>query len=232
MPLRRDLLRRGGGAHQQPRRVARREARAGRTSASARRRRRRAPLSARRSSRQGASPQSPASRPAAPGRYLPACPSLRPAPRRGRRSPACQPAADRRGATVLFASGADLQSINPLLTPASARPTGAALRAAHHPRALRRRRSWPGRTWRASGAGAPDRRTLTLHPACRRPLARRRRRPPRATCAWTLDAARDPGDRLSPRSPTSSGLRRIAAPRRLHAGAATSPIHSPAFPTC
>jgi len=31
-------------------------------------------------------------------------------------STACQPAADRRGATVLFASGADLQSINPLLT--------------------------------------------------------------------------------------------------------------------
>ena len=29
---------------------------------------------------------------------------------------ACQPAAGRRGATVLFASGADLQSINPLLT--------------------------------------------------------------------------------------------------------------------
>ena len=29
---------------------------------------------------------------------------------------ACQPAASRRGATVLFASGADLQSINPLLT--------------------------------------------------------------------------------------------------------------------
>src|SRR4029079_12268680 len=30
--------------------------------------------------------------------------------------PACQPEADRRGATVLYASGADLQSINPLLT--------------------------------------------------------------------------------------------------------------------
>jgi peptide/nickel transport system substrate-binding protein len=30
--------------------------------------------------------------------------------------PACQPEATRRGATVLFASGADLQSINPLLT--------------------------------------------------------------------------------------------------------------------
>jgi peptide/nickel transport system substrate-binding protein len=30
--------------------------------------------------------------------------------------PACQPEASRRGATVLFASGADLQSINPLLT--------------------------------------------------------------------------------------------------------------------
>jgi peptide/nickel transport system substrate-binding protein len=30
--------------------------------------------------------------------------------------PACQPEAGRRGATVLFASGADLQSINPLLT--------------------------------------------------------------------------------------------------------------------
>ena len=29
---------------------------------------------------------------------------------------ACQPEADRRGATVLYASGADLQSINPLLT--------------------------------------------------------------------------------------------------------------------
>jgi hypothetical protein len=29
---------------------------------------------------------------------------------------ACQPSGSRRGATVLFASGADLQSINPLLT--------------------------------------------------------------------------------------------------------------------
>jgi hypothetical protein len=28
----------------------------------------------------------------------------------------CQPAAARRGATVLFASGADLQSMNPLVT--------------------------------------------------------------------------------------------------------------------
>jgi peptide/nickel transport system substrate-binding protein len=104
--------------------------------------------------------------------------------------PACQPEAGRRGATVLFASGADLQSINPLLT--------------QHPLARQVQRYvllttlarydstlTPGpylaREWRWS----PDRRALAfaLHPGVRWhdgvPTTARDVR-------WTLEAARDP----------------------------------------
>ena len=53
---------------------------------------------------------------------------------------------------MLFASGADLQSINPLRHAASARAPGAALRAAHHPRPLRLGARARGPTWRAAWA--------------------------------------------------------------------------------
>ena len=104
--------------------------------------------------------------------------------------PACQPEAGRRGATVLFASGADLQSINPLLT--------------QHPLARQVQRyvllttlarydstlapePYLARAWRWS----EDRRTLTfaLHPGVRWhdgvPTTAR-------DVVWTLTAARDP----------------------------------------
>ncbi len=104
--------------------------------------------------------------------------------------PACQPEADRRGATVLFASGADLQSINPLLT--------------QHPLARQVQRyvllttlarydsalvpqPYLARAWRWS----EDRRTLrfTLHRGVRwhdgAPTTAR-------DVAWTLSTAREP----------------------------------------
>ena len=103
---------------------------------------------------------------------------------------ACQPEAGRRGATVLFASGADLQSINPLFT--------------QHPLARQVQRyvllttlarydsalvpqPYLAREWRWSD----DRRTLTLmlHPGVRwhdgAPTTAR-------DVVWTLDRARDP----------------------------------------
>ena len=93
---------------------------------------------------------------------------------------ACQPEAARRGATVLFASGADLQTINPLL--------------AQHPLARQVQRyvllttlarydsaltpePYLARRWSWSG----DRRAAHLRPPSRRPMARRRGRRPRAT---------------------------------------------------
>ena len=110
--------------------------------------------------------------------------------------PACQPEADRRGATVLFASGADLQSINPLLT--------------QHPLARQVQRYVllttlarydsalvPGRTSPANGAGA---RIAAPSPSCSTPASAgtTARRPRRAT--W-------PG-RSTPRA-----IRRPAIPR-------------------
>jgi len=103
---------------------------------------------------------------------------------------ACQPAASRRGATVLFASGADLQSMNPLVTlhPLARQvqryvllTTLARYDAALVPRPYLAR-AW---TW------SPDRRALTFHllpdvpwhdgvPTTSRDVR------------WTLEAARDP----------------------------------------
>jgi peptide/nickel transport system substrate-binding protein len=104
--------------------------------------------------------------------------------------PACQPEAGRRGATVLYASGADLQSINPLLT--------------QHPLARQVQRYVLLTTLaRYDGALAPepylarewhwsaDRRTLTF---ALRPGVRWHDGTPTTArdVAWTLDAARDP----------------------------------------
>ena len=121
--------------------------------------------------------------------------------------PACQPEADRRGATVLYASGADLQSINPLLT--------------QHPLARQVQRyvllttlarydsalvpvPYLAREW----GWSKDRRTLTfvLHAGVRwhdgAPTTAR-------DVAWTLDAARDPATgypRLTDLAPVAAVL--------------------------
>ena len=98
--------------------------------------------------------------------------------------------ADRRGATVLFASGADLQSINPLLTvhPLARQVQRYVLLTtlARYDSAL------TPRPYLARRVGVePDRRRLTFHlePAVRwhdgRPTTAR-------DVVWTLDAARDP----------------------------------------
>src|SRR5688572_2641621 len=124
--------------------------------------------------------------------------------------PACQPEASRRGATVLFASGADLQSINPLLT--------------QHPLARQVQRyvllttlarydsalvpqPYLAREWRWGGG----RRTLTfvLQPDVRwhdgGPTTAR-------DVVWTLDAARDP----------ETGYPRLTDARAISEAAATS----------
>jgi len=104
--------------------------------------------------------------------------------------PACQPEAGRRGATVLFASGADLQSINPLLTqhPLARQVQRYVLLTtlARYDSALVPR-PYLAREWQWS----EDRRTLALdlHTGVRwhdgaRTTAR--------DVVWTLDAARDP----------------------------------------
>ncbi|HEU4525772.1 MAG TPA: ABC transporter substrate-binding protein [Gemmatimonadales bacterium] len=123
---------------------------------------------------------------------------------------ACQPEAGRRGATVLYASGADLQSINPLLT--------------QHPLARQVQRyvllttlarydsalapaPYLAREWRWGG----DRRTLTLvlQPGVRwhdgAPTTAR-------DVVWTLDAARDP----------ETGYPRLTDTRAISEAAATS----------
>jgi len=123
-------------------------------------------------------------------------------------STACQPAADRRGATVLFASGADLQSINPLLTqhPLARQVQRYVLLTtlARYDSAMVARpylaREW---TW------SPDRRTLrfALHTRVRWhdgvPTTAR-------DAAWTLAAARDPATGY-PRLADLAGLDRVAA---------------------
>jgi peptide/nickel transport system substrate-binding protein len=122
---------------------------------------------------------------------------------------ACQPAADRRGATVLFASGADLQSINPLLTqhPLARQVQRYVLLTtlARYDSGLVARpylaREW---TWSA------DRRTLrfVLHSGVRWhdgvPTTAR-------DAAWTLGAARDPATGY-PRLADLGDLRDITAP--------------------
>ena len=103
---------------------------------------------------------------------------------------ACQPSAARRGATVLFASGADLQSINPLLTlhPLARQVQRYLLLTtlARYDSTLTPR-PYLARRWEWSAGG----RSLTFHlePAVRwhdgAPTTARDVR-------WTLDAARDP----------------------------------------
>jgi peptide/nickel transport system substrate-binding protein len=121
----------------------------------------------------------------------------------------CQPTAARRGPTVLFASGADLQSINPLLTlhPLARQVQRYVLLTtlARYDSALVPRpylaRAW---TW------SPDRRSLTfrLAPGVRwhdgRPTTPRDVR-------WTLDAARDPVVGY-PRAGELAALDGVAAP--------------------
>lgn len=123
--------------------------------------------------------------------------------------PACQPEAGRRGATVLFASGADLQSINPLLT--------------QHPLARQVQRyvllttlvrydsalavaPYLAREWRWSR----DRRTLTFF--LQRGVPWHDGEPTTARdVLWTLTAARDPATgypRLTDLQPIAS----LAAP--------------------
>jgi peptide/nickel transport system substrate-binding protein len=121
---------------------------------------------------------------------------------------ACGSSAERRGATVLFASGADLQSINPLLTvhPLARQVQRYVLLTtlARYDSALTPRpylaRSW---TW------SPDRRSLTFHldsipwhdghPTTSRDVV------------WTLRAARDPATGY-PRASELVALQSITAP--------------------
>jgi peptide/nickel transport system substrate-binding protein len=103
---------------------------------------------------------------------------------------ACQPSADRRGNTVLFASGADLQSINPLLTvhPLARQVQRYVLLTtlARYDSTLTPR-PYLARAWEWS----VDRRRLTFHlePAVQWHDGRRTTS---RDVVWTLDAARDP----------------------------------------
>jgi peptide/nickel transport system substrate-binding protein len=103
---------------------------------------------------------------------------------------ACQPDAGRRGATVLFASGADLQSINPLLTvhPLARQVQRYVLLTTlvRYDSALVMR-PYLARKWEWS----PDRTTLTFHleTAVRWHDGRSTTA---GDVAWTLEAARDP----------------------------------------
>ena len=121
----------------------------------------------------------------------------------------CQPAAARRGATVLFASGADLQSINPLLTlhPLARQVQRYVLftTLARYDSALVPR-PYLARSWHWSA----DRRRLTLRltTAVRwhdgEPTTARDVR-------WTLDAARDPVVGY-PRAAELASLGKVDAP--------------------
>jgi peptide/nickel transport system substrate-binding protein len=121
----------------------------------------------------------------------------------------CQPTAARRGATVLFASGADLQSINPLVTlhPLARQVQRYVLLTtlARYDSALVPR-PYLARAWDWSG----DRRTLLVHLA-----AGVRWHDGVATTArdvrWTLDAARDPAVGY-PRAAELASLERVEAP--------------------
>ena len=121
----------------------------------------------------------------------------------------CQPAAARRGATVLFASGADLQSINPLLTQ---HPLARQVQRYVFLTTLARYDSamapqpYLARTW----AWSPDRRELTLrlHSGVRwhdgAPTTAR-------DAAWTLRTARDPATGY-PRLSDLAAMDSVAAP--------------------
>ena len=122
---------------------------------------------------------------------------------------ACGSVADRRGATVLFASGADLQSINPLLT---VHPLARQIQRyvllttlARYDSSLTPR-PYLARRWEWS----PDHRRLTFHlqPGVRwhdgRPTTAR-------DVVWTLNAARDPGTGY-PRTSELANLESVSAP--------------------
>src|SRR3954447_15990932 len=103
---------------------------------------------------------------------------------------ACDSSAARRGATVLFASGADLQSINPLLTlhPLARQVQRYVLLTtlARYDSALTPR-PYLARSWDWS----PDRRRLTFH--LETGVRWHDGRPTTAgDVVWTLEAARDP----------------------------------------
>jgi peptide/nickel transport system substrate-binding protein len=122
---------------------------------------------------------------------------------------ACGSVANRRGATVLFASGADLQSINPLLTvhPLARQVQRYVLLTtlARYDSALMPR-PYLARAWEWT----PDRRRLTfqLETAVRwhdgRPTTAH-------DVVWTLDAARDPATGY-PRTNELATLESVAAP--------------------
>jgi len=121
----------------------------------------------------------------------------------------CQPGAARRGATVLFASGADLQSMNPLVTlhPLARQVQRYVLLTtlARYDSALTPR-PYLARGWDWS----PDRRTLVLHLVTG--LRWHDGVPTTAhDVRWTLDAARDPAVGY-PRSAELAGLEGIEAP--------------------
>ncbi|HWB43395.1 MAG TPA: ABC transporter substrate-binding protein, partial [Gemmatimonadales bacterium] len=123
--------------------------------------------------------------------------------------PACQPEAGRRGATVLFASGADLQSINPLLTqhPLARQVQRYVLLTtlARYDSALTAE-PYLARDW----AWSEDRRVLTfgLHSGVRwhdgAPTTAR-------DVAWTFDRARDPATGY-PRLTDLAALEAVSAP--------------------
>ena len=122
---------------------------------------------------------------------------------------ACQPAANRRGNTVLFASGADLQSINPLLTvhPLARQVQRYVLLTtlARYDSTLTPR-PYLARGWEWS----PDRRRLTFHLETAVQWHDGRRTTARDV-AWTLNAARDPATGY-PRAGELGQLESVTAP--------------------
>lgn len=123
--------------------------------------------------------------------------------------PACQPEAGRRGATVLYASGADLQSINPLLTqhPLARQVQRYVLLTtlARYDSALAPQ-PYLAREWRWSG----DQRTLTF--VLQGGVRWHDGAPTTAhDVAWTLNAARDPATGY-PRLTDLEPIADVAAP--------------------
>jgi peptide/nickel transport system substrate-binding protein len=122
---------------------------------------------------------------------------------------ACQPSAARRGSTVLFASGADLQSINPLLTihPLARQVQRYVLLTtlARYDSGLTPR-PYLARSWR----WAPDRRTLVFQ--LRRDVPWHDGEPTTAgDVVWTLTAAQDPATGY-PRTAELAGVNSVTAP--------------------
>jgi peptide/nickel transport system substrate-binding protein len=122
---------------------------------------------------------------------------------------ACGSSADRRGATVLFASGADLQSINPLLTvhPLARQVQRYVLLTtlARYDSTLTPR-PYLARAWEWT----PDRRRLTFHLQSGVPWHDGRPTSSRDV-GWTLEAARDPATGY-PRANELTALESVAAP--------------------